>query len=92
METSDLRYAEPDDPDVAFGFLVAEIVWAPGRYDQLLRDVADDRTPSVVFFSLSGFAYSPYDGGADIITPRQTDVARLRAKWKAWLSSHPEDL
>src|SRR5688572_11809110 len=41
-QAPELRYAEPDDLDIDFGFLEAEITWAPRQYDQLLRDVADD--------------------------------------------------
>jgi hypothetical protein len=92
-EDPELRYADPEDPETSFGFLQSQVEWYPGAYDQLLRDVADEHTPSAVFFSTSsGFVYSPYDGGIDIIAPRRSDLVRLRAKWKSWIPTHPEGL
>jgi hypothetical protein len=63
-------------------FDTAVVVWSAASHDDLLRDVADYKSPQVVFFSISnGFVYAPYDGGADIIAPSADDVPRLRAKW-----------
>ena len=89
----DLAWVDPDDPEVRFSFLTAELVWTASAYDQLLLDIANYDVPPMVFFSSSrGFVYAPYDGGADVIAPREADLPRLRANWSEWISTHAEGL
>lgn len=46
---------------------VAEIVWKAGELDDLLIDVAEDKTDPLLFAAAdTGRVYSPYDGGADL--------------------------
>jgi len=82
---------EVDDPNlVVAGF---SIPWSPRAWDSLLRDVADDRLPSVVLLNpATGEAYAPYDGGADLFLSNSERVATLAARWASWLSRHPDGL
>jgi hypothetical protein len=80
-----------DDPSVVVaGF---SIRWSPGRWDSLLRDVANDRLPSVVLLNPTTCeAYAPYDGGADLFLAHPDRVATLAMRWAAWLSDRPDGL
>lgn len=67
--------------------------WAPGSWDDLIRDVADDRVGSLVVYNpRTGEAYAPYDGGADVFVRTSERVAELRDRWRDWQSAHPDGL
>jgi hypothetical protein len=82
---------EGDDADLLVaGFLIH---WVPRRWDKLLRDVADDRLPSVVVLNpTTREAYAPYDGGADLFLANSERVAELAHRWASWLSERPDGL
>mgnify|MGYP001553526898 CR=1 FL=1 len=86
-------YPSPDvdDPNlVVAGF---SIHWSPRTWDSLLRDVADDRLPSVVLLNpKTSEAYAPYDGGADLFLTNPELVETLATRWASWLSKHPDGL
>lgn len=83
--------SEVDEPNlVAAGFAIH---WSPRAWDSLLRDVADDRSPSVMLLNPETLeAYAPYDGGADLFLTNRERVATLAARWAPWLSSYPASL
>ena len=82
---------DTDDPNVVVAGLL--IRWSPHAWDSLLRDVADERVPSVVFLNpVTGEAYAPYDGGADLFLANSERVATLARRWSTWLSTHPDGL
>ncbi len=69
-------------------FYVRRTTWAPGKFDRLLRDVADEEEVNVLFFSPTRSSiYSPYDGGADLILPNADMVTAAKEKWSSWLSA-----
>lgn len=80
-----------DEPNLLVaGF---SIRWSPRAWDCLLRDIADDRLPSVVLVSpVTGEAYTPYDGGADLFLSTSERVATLATRWASWLSTRPDGL
>ncbi len=81
--------APAEDPCIA-GF---SIRWSPHAWDGMLRDVADDRVPSVVLVNpKTGEAYAPYDGGADLFLAHSGRIATLATRWSAWLSKRPDGL
>jgi len=82
---------EVDDPSlVVAGFAIH---WSRHAWDSLLRDVADDRLPSVVLWNPeTSEAYAPYDGGADLFLTNPERVAALATRWAPWLSTHPDGL
>jgi len=72
---------------------VHDCVWSPGRLDDLLLDVAFDRTAGVVISTGSlAWLYHPYDGGADVIAPTGNSRDNLRSAHAPWLSTHPSGL
>ena len=68
---------------------VMETVWGYGRFDALLREVADEKRSKVLFASReSGRIYAPYDGGADIIYRDGQERDAFKQAYRAWLSKH----
>ncbi|MEU3572191.1 hypothetical protein AB0E96_27760 [Kitasatospora sp. NPDC036755] len=86
-----------DDPAPEFRtyyhLFAARRPWQRGCIDDLLRDVADDKTADVLVADARlERIHHPYDGGADVFlaTPEERD--RLRDRHSSWLSSHPAGL
>jgi hypothetical protein len=70
-----------------------ELVWESHSLDDLLRMIANDEIANVMIVGVKrGFVYHPYDGGADIILESGAERDRMRRKYSAWLSKHPEGL
>jgi hypothetical protein len=91
--TSPTVYPSPeaDDPDLVVARF--SILWSPHAWDSLLRDIANDRLPSVVVLNpATGEAYAPYDGGADLFLANSERVATLADRWALWLSERPDGL
>ena len=67
--------------------------WTAGKFDDLLRDIADERAgPTLWMSSTSGAIFAPYDGGVDLFLPSESTVASLVSARPDWLSSHPAGL
>jgi len=81
---------DPEDREADIRFAIAPTQWNSGKFDDLIRAVADDETESVTFLSLTtGQVYAPYDGGADLFFQTEGDEQECRSEWHAWLSDHP---
>jgi hypothetical protein len=90
---------EPPDPlvevDLPVNIVcwVAQVRWLPNRFDELIRLVADDKAPQLLFAEEStSRVYAPYDGGADLILETSQQRDALRTKYAEWLSEHPTGL
>jgi len=82
-----------NDERVLAACWVAEVTWAPGRFDELIRAVADDKMSQVLFVEKSrARIYAPYDGGADLILESTEQRDRFHTRYAAWLSKHPKGL
>lgn len=67
--------------------------WTSGVFDELLMSIADDRAgPTLWMSEASGAIFAPYDGGVDLFLSGPDQVAVLKAKYRDWLSDHPEGL
>ena len=91
-ERADLEFVEvsglPTSVDEENGtrFMAAAVRWCSGCFDDVIRDVADERLPVVVFANLArASAYKPYDGGGDVICASAEDLAELSQRFGAWL-------
>lgn len=64
---------------------VASCEWCPERFQDLILDVATNRSPTeAVFVALdTGRAYSPWDGGADLFVQ---DMPTAHALWNKYLA------
>jgi hypothetical protein len=78
---------EPDTISVYY----APIIWSPGRFDSIIKAVADERDVHILFAALeTGEAYHPYDGGADLFLASSERRDKLKEKYAQWLSKHPQ--
>ncbi len=93
LSFSEIVVVKPDATDGPLAVSASPALWSAGHWDDLIRDIADDRLPSVALYNpRSGEVYAPYDGGADLFLASRGRVAELRHRWSDWLSSHPEGL
>ena len=82
-----------DGEELPLRLEVTEAIWGFGRFDALLREVADWKSANVVFASReSGGIYAPYDGGADLIYRNEQERDAFKGAYRAWLSKHPAGL
>jgi hypothetical protein len=89
----ELSYQMDEDEDEWMGFWAQRTVWGPGKFDQLIRDIADEKEANALFFNPSkSSVYSPYDGGADLIMPMSELVAPSKERWSSWLSDREDGL
>ena len=64
--------------------------WCSGRFDWLLREIADERAASTLWVSTeTGAVFAPYDGGVDLFLPDENRLRELAAQHPDWLSDHP---
>ncbi|HEY9685137.1 MAG TPA: hypothetical protein V6C86_26420 [Oculatellaceae cyanobacterium] len=76
---------------VTLQFDATEIVWKSGVIDQLILDVADDRTDYVLIVARdSKRIYAPYDGGADLFFADEQERNKRKEAYQEWLPSLPE--
>jgi hypothetical protein len=74
-------------------YKAAPIRWLAGHFDVVIRAVADEVAPIIIFTNLQArTAYVPYDGGADLICESEHHVDDLREKFSSWLPSNPMGL
>jgi len=64
--------------------------WQKGKYDNVLRDIANDEV-RVSFVSVdSDTIVAPYDGGVDLILKDSQTRDSYKIKYRAWLSSRED--
>jgi hypothetical protein len=87
-----LRYRDDDD-DFHWVASVSRVFWQEEVFNDLLKDVADEATgPTLWCNRETGKVFAPYDGGFDIFPTSTAEVAELKERHKAWLSSEPSGL
>lgn len=86
-----ILFAATYDDDGNVDIAAEHVVWEPGRFDALIRAVADEEAGPFLFASFDRrTAYAPYDGGADLFFASQDAVATMKAVWRDWLSARPD--
>jgi hypothetical protein len=83
-----MRIAPDEDDEDAepTSIFASRVTWHPGAFDELMLDVAEDRLRFLLVNWNSGAVYAPYDGGADLIWPTETERDAARARYASWLS------
>ena len=51
--------------------------WSPGRFDDLLLAVADEKARPRLWMAANGAIFAPYNGGVDLFLPDVTQVQRM---------------
>lgn len=83
----------PDLSALQIHIAAAQVPWRPGRFDALIRAVADETAGPFLFANFERrTAYAPYDGGADLFLASPDEVVTMKARWSGWLSARPDGL
>lgn len=80
---------EEDDPEfIMYRHIYAErLQWRKRSVDDILSDVAQDKTRGVILASENmDWLYHPYDGGADVITQNETTLDMHKRRFPKWLA------
>jgi hypothetical protein len=90
----DLHEIMPEyyDKGQYFHPVFCEEVWRPGKFDHLLRDIAEDNLRGFFISITNKFIIAPYDGGMDIILDNPDTRDRFKDKYSSWLSTRPDGL
>jgi hypothetical protein len=84
---------DPDGSDAEeITFWAAEVDWHSGRFDEMLRAIADDRRWALWVTQESADVFAPYDGGADLIASSDARSSSLREEMRPWLSQRGDGL
>jgi hypothetical protein len=87
-----------DDKDFAeemdgLEFNVGLCTWQRDKFNDLVHDVAEDRTALLLFVSLeTGFIYGPYDGGADLFLENEEVRDKFASRFSDWRSPREDGL
>jgi hypothetical protein len=90
----DMHAYSPEDylPDTICRIYFAQTLWESGKYDLILRDLAEDKLMGFWVSFETGVIFAPYDGGVDVIMPTTHARAAMRAYFKDWLSPRADGL
>ncbi len=62
--------------------------WQPNRFDELLKEIADDQTRAFFISWQNACIVAPYDGGVDVLLKDSPTRDYYREKYKSWLSPY----
>ncbi len=94
LEPIDLYIKRPDEYESGqlYTPMFSEQIWQAKKFDNLLRDIAEDNL-SAFFVSVSGkLLIAPYDGGIDFIFKDTETRNDYRRKYSNWLSARADGL
>ncbi len=78
-----------EDPELTM--YAGRTSWQHGKFDSILRNVANDEMRCVSFFcNTSREFFAPYDGGADMFLNSILRRTQMKTKFNDWLSKHPQ--
>jgi hypothetical protein len=66
--------------------------WIEGKYDKLLREIADGESSVMFICPFNNCILAPYDGGMDIIADSTDERNKLKAKYSQWLSAREDGM
>jgi hypothetical protein len=94
LDNIDLHKLSPDEYDrgQVFRPIFCDATWSPRKFDNILRDIAQDSV-RVFFVSVdSDTLIIPYDGGVDLILKDKPTRDKYKTKYTDWLSKRDDGL
>ena len=82
---------EPED-QLERSFFASRVEWTRRSFDELFREIAEDRERAVLVSLDAQTVFAPYDGGFDIISMRPGKVVQLESAYGSWMSSRTDKL
>jgi hypothetical protein len=79
------EYDEEDDSLFYIPALTNKLIWNKGRFDELLRAIANDETSAIFVGVEQHCLIAPYDGGIDCIVANENLVDFYKNKYSDWL-------
>ena len=80
------------DEGIKFTPCFAEEMYAPNRFDSILKSIANDAWRLFFWDPKSNRIIAPYDGGVDIIFESEGPLSIFRKKYENWLSERADGL
>jgi hypothetical protein len=80
------------DEGIKFTPCFAEEIYAPHKFDSLLKSIANDEWRLFFIDPKSRTIIAPYDGGVDIIINGEHPLSMYKEKYKNWLSDRADGL
>jgi hypothetical protein len=94
LPTIDLYKIAPEHYDKGqyYNPVFCEETWQPKKFDNILRDIAEDQLKAMFISIERKFIIAPYDGGIDIVLDNKATRDHYKVKYKTWLSTRPDGL
>ncbi|GAB3638413.1 hypothetical protein GCM10027422_40030 [Hymenobacter arcticus] len=91
---TDLHKLYPTDyePGIFYQSGFSEQTWQPHKFDELLREIANDQARAFFISWRNACIVVPYDGGVDVLLKDSATQDYYREKYHAWLSARPDGL
>lgn len=84
---------ESDPESLVWKFFVRDEAWANGKFNDALKDLANDTGPYLTWFEPeNGRIYAPYDGGFDLFPASLEEAQALKLRFSDWLSDREDGL
>lgn len=72
--------------------MFSEQTWQPNKFNDLLKDIANDELRAFFVSTRNVCIVAPYDGGIDFIVKDQQTKEALKKKYSEWLSDRDDEL
>ena len=94
LDTIDLNKLSPEEYDEGQVYrpMFNEQEWQINRFDNILKDIAEDQLRAFFISIKNGCIVAPYDGGIDLICKDQKTKNFYKEKYKEWLSDRQDGL
>lgn len=80
------------EPGIFHQSKFSEQTWQPHKFDELLREIAEDQTRAFFISWRNTCIIAPYDGGVDVLLKDSATRDYYREKYRTWLSARPDGL
>ncbi|MBC7768503.1 MAG: hypothetical protein H7124_06930 [Phycisphaerales bacterium] len=81
------------DDEVSWTIFATITHFRPGAFDNLIRDIAEERAFRTIWLSTrNGIVFAPYDGGIDVFMETAEAADTLKVKHRYWLSARADGL
>ena len=94
IDNIDLHKLWPEEYDNGQFFrpLFCDSIWSPGKFDNVLRDIAQDSVRAFLVSVDNDVLLIPYDGGVDLILNDTATRDKYKTKYSDWLSKGDDGL
>lgn len=94
LDIIDLYKMRPDhyEPGQTYKPMLSEQIWQRNKFDNLLKEIANDKLEAFFIAVDNECIVAPYDGGIDFILKNEHTKSIYKTKYRKWLSSREDGL